>query len=265
MICADPRATPTARESDLHLPVRPGTDLPLLNAMLHVIDARRAWPTRRSSRAHTTGWERGARGRGASGRRSGRRRSAASRPADIERPPRRFGAAPRVDGAVVDGRQPVDGRDAQEPRADQPLPGDRQPRPARQPGRSRSPASRTRWAAARPAGWRTCCRATARSTTPRDRAEMAAHWGVAGGGDLRPRRACRPSSSSTRCSTGRVKAVWIVGDEPARVAAATAAARARRSSAPSCVVVQDATTRPRRRRSPTPCCPPPPGRRRRGR
>src|SRR5918992_2012166 len=37
VIVADPRATPTARAADLHLPVRPGTDLPLLNAMLWVI------------------------------------------------------------------------------------------------------------------------------------------------------------------------------------------------------------------------------------
>jgi len=38
VICADPRATQTARKSDLHLPVRPGTDLALLNALLHVVE-----------------------------------------------------------------------------------------------------------------------------------------------------------------------------------------------------------------------------------
>ena len=38
LIVADPRRTPTAEHADLHLPVRPGTDLPLLNAMLHVIE-----------------------------------------------------------------------------------------------------------------------------------------------------------------------------------------------------------------------------------
>ena len=38
VIVADPRATATARAADLHLPVRPGTDLALLNAMLHVIE-----------------------------------------------------------------------------------------------------------------------------------------------------------------------------------------------------------------------------------
>src|ERR687895_602811 len=56
VIVADPRATPTAQGADLHLPVRPGTDLALLNAMLHVIDAEglvdRAFVER-----HTTGFD----------------------------------------------------------------------------------------------------------------------------------------------------------------------------------------------------------------
>jgi ferredoxin-nitrate reductase len=38
LIVADPRRTQTAEHADLHLPVRPGTDLPLLNAMLHVLE-----------------------------------------------------------------------------------------------------------------------------------------------------------------------------------------------------------------------------------
>src|SRR5260370_24035639 len=37
LIAADPRFTPIARNADLYLPVRPGTDLALLMAMLHVI------------------------------------------------------------------------------------------------------------------------------------------------------------------------------------------------------------------------------------
>ncbi|MCW3041702.1 MAG: NAD(P)H-nitrite reductase, partial [Solirubrobacterales bacterium] len=39
LIVVDPRRTPTAEAADLHLPVRPGADLPLLAAMLGVIDA----------------------------------------------------------------------------------------------------------------------------------------------------------------------------------------------------------------------------------
>ncbi|HWH92589.1 MAG TPA: molybdopterin-dependent oxidoreductase [Baekduia sp.] len=38
VIVVDPRATPTAQAADLHLAVRPGTDLPLLNAMLCVLE-----------------------------------------------------------------------------------------------------------------------------------------------------------------------------------------------------------------------------------
>ena len=37
LIVADPRMTPISRNADLFLPVRPGTDLALLNGMLHVV------------------------------------------------------------------------------------------------------------------------------------------------------------------------------------------------------------------------------------
>src|SRR6185312_6079802 len=37
LIVADPRMTPISRNADLFLPVRPGTDVALLNAMLHVV------------------------------------------------------------------------------------------------------------------------------------------------------------------------------------------------------------------------------------
>jgi ferredoxin-nitrate reductase len=56
VICADPRATPTAKGSDLHLPVRPGTDLALLSAMLHVVD-RDGLVDDTFVERHTSGWE----------------------------------------------------------------------------------------------------------------------------------------------------------------------------------------------------------------
>ena len=55
VICADPRRTPTAQRSDLHLPVRPGSDLALLSAMLHVVDRDGLLDERFVSR-HTSGW-----------------------------------------------------------------------------------------------------------------------------------------------------------------------------------------------------------------
>ena len=55
-VCADPRLTATARSCDLHLAVRPGTDLALLNAMLHVIE-RDGLIDEEHVRRHTTGIE----------------------------------------------------------------------------------------------------------------------------------------------------------------------------------------------------------------
>jgi ferredoxin-nitrate reductase len=56
VIVVDPRATPTAQAATLHLPVRPGTDLALLNAMLHVIVEEGLLDERFIAR-HTTGFE----------------------------------------------------------------------------------------------------------------------------------------------------------------------------------------------------------------
>ena len=56
LIVADPRFTPIARNADLFLPVRPGTDLALLMAMLHVI-IRDGLTDRDFIAAHTTGFE----------------------------------------------------------------------------------------------------------------------------------------------------------------------------------------------------------------
>ena len=56
LIVADPRFTPIARNADLFLPVRPGTDLALLMAMLHVI-IRDELTDPAFIAAHTTGFE----------------------------------------------------------------------------------------------------------------------------------------------------------------------------------------------------------------
>jgi ferredoxin-nitrate reductase len=56
VIVVDPRSTPTARAADLHLAVRPGTDLPLLNAMLCVLE-RDGLLDRPFIERHTSGFE----------------------------------------------------------------------------------------------------------------------------------------------------------------------------------------------------------------
>jgi assimilatory nitrate reductase catalytic subunit len=56
LIVADPRMTPITRRADLYLPVRPGTDIALLMAMLHVI-LRDGLEDRKFIAANTTGFE----------------------------------------------------------------------------------------------------------------------------------------------------------------------------------------------------------------
>src|SRR5512146_2033185 len=56
LIVADPRFTPIARNADLFLPVRPGTDLALLMAMLHVV-IRDGLTDDAFIAEHTTGFE----------------------------------------------------------------------------------------------------------------------------------------------------------------------------------------------------------------
>ncbi|MET9066465.1 molybdopterin oxidoreductase family protein [Streptosporangium sandarakinum] len=56
MIAVDPRDTPVTREADVHLAVRPGTNLALMNALVHrLID--RGWYDEEYVREHTLGFE----------------------------------------------------------------------------------------------------------------------------------------------------------------------------------------------------------------
>ncbi|MFF3905595.1 molybdopterin-dependent oxidoreductase, partial [Streptomyces sp. NPDC001848] len=53
---ADPRLTLTARRADVHLPVRPGTNVALLNALQHEM-IRHGWVDEPWVRAHTVGYD----------------------------------------------------------------------------------------------------------------------------------------------------------------------------------------------------------------
>jgi anaerobic selenocysteine-containing dehydrogenase len=55
LIVVDPRRTPTAEAAHLHLALRPGTDVPLLNAMLHLLIAH-GWLNQTFIERHTHGW-----------------------------------------------------------------------------------------------------------------------------------------------------------------------------------------------------------------
>ncbi|MEV4105255.1 molybdopterin-dependent oxidoreductase [Nonomuraea sp. NPDC049649] len=56
MIAVDPRETPVAREADVHLAVRPGTNMALMNALVHRLIAE-GWYDRRYVREHTLGFD----------------------------------------------------------------------------------------------------------------------------------------------------------------------------------------------------------------
>ena len=56
LVVVDPRPTPTAREADVHLAVRPGTNVALLNGLLRELIVN-GWFDRRFIDAHTVGFE----------------------------------------------------------------------------------------------------------------------------------------------------------------------------------------------------------------
>jgi anaerobic selenocysteine-containing dehydrogenase len=56
LLCVDPRATPVAREADVHLPVRNGTNLALMNALQREL-IENGWIDREYVDAHTTGFD----------------------------------------------------------------------------------------------------------------------------------------------------------------------------------------------------------------
>ncbi|QOV89561.1 molybdopterin oxidoreductase family protein [Humisphaera borealis] len=55
-VVADPRRTPTAESATVHLPIRPGTDLTLLNGLMRIIRDRGLLDARYIEQ-HTEGWE----------------------------------------------------------------------------------------------------------------------------------------------------------------------------------------------------------------
>src|SRR5690606_9498193 len=56
MVAVDPRETAVAREADVHLAPRPGTNVALMNALLHEV-IKHDWIDRRYVERHTLGFE----------------------------------------------------------------------------------------------------------------------------------------------------------------------------------------------------------------
>ena len=236
LIVADPRRTPTAEHADLHLPVRPGTDLPLLNAMLHVLE-RDGLLDRTFLERHTRGAEDAltvAADWTPDARRRGVRRA---RREDIVAAARRFGSTKRAMALWSMGVNQSTRRHAEEPRDPQPLPGDRQHRPAGlRAAVADRPAERDGRARDRRARQR-CCPATARWPTPRTAREMRRFWNS-------PGIAPEPGLAATelvealeeRPDQGRCGSSPPTRSSPSR----TPAASPPRCAAPSSSICQDA-------------------------
>jgi ferredoxin-nitrate reductase len=56
MLAVDPRPTPVANEADVHLAVRPGTNVALVNGLLREI-VRRGWVDEKYVAEHTRGFD----------------------------------------------------------------------------------------------------------------------------------------------------------------------------------------------------------------
>ena len=84
MLCVDPRDTPVAREADVHLAPRAGTNLALMNGLQREL-LLRGWIDEEWVRAHAIGLEDARTDRGRRTRPRAWRRSATSRPRGCRR------------------------------------------------------------------------------------------------------------------------------------------------------------------------------------
>jgi ferredoxin-nitrate reductase len=237
VICVDPRETQTARESTLHLPVRPGTDLALLNAMLNVIE-REGMVDEAFLARSTSGWEETL----ATAREWPARRAAeicgVGAEAIVEAA-RRFGAGPRSMALWSMGaNQSRVGTLKNRALINLCLATGQIGRPGAGPlsltGQPNAMGGReTGGLAHLLPGYR-------RVDDAEDRAALEGHWGLTGSGrciSARPGLAALDLFEGLRA--GRVKAVWIVATNPA--VSLPHSARAREAlAAAELVVVQDA-------------------------
>ena len=131
LIVVDPRRSATADKADLFLQIRPGTDLALLNGLLHLL-ARERPHRRRVHRRRTPRAGRRCRSSSPTTRPPRSPRSPASRRTDIRQAARLDRRGGRVDELLDHGAQPVHPRHLEHQRPDQPASGDRRDLPPRQ-------------------------------------------------------------------------------------------------------------------------------------
>ena len=177
LIVVDPRRTTTADKADLFLQIKPGTDLALLNGLLHLL-VENGDIDQEFIAEHTEGWDGDA---GVPGRLPARPGRRDHRPGRGRHPHRRGDdrRGRRLDDLLDDGPQPEHARHLEHQRHLQPAPGHRRDLPARQ----RADV------ADRPAQ---------RDGRPRD--------GLHGAGSARPARRC--SSADDRAFVEDAVGIW---------------------------------------------------------
>lgn len=236
VIVVDPRRTETAAAADLHLPVRPGADLPLLSAMLHVI-VRDGLVDRDFVDRHTEGFEETAR---AAAEWPPERAAAVCEVAaeDIERAAREFATAP---GSLalwsMGANQSTVGTLKNRALHNLCLAAGQIGRPGAGPlsltGQPNAMGGReTGGLAHLLPGYRSV-------RSPADRAEMARLWGLGPDRAISPEPGLPATDLFEALEDGRVRAVWICATNPAVSLPDAERARAALRRA-DLVVVQDA-------------------------
>ncbi len=234
-ICADPRLTATARECQLHLPLLPGTDLALLNAMLHVVERDGLLHTEHVRR-HTTGIEEALR----VAREWAPQRAAETcrvPAADIEEAARRFAGSGRAMALWSMGaNQSAVGTLKNRALINLCLATGQLGRPGTGPlsltGQPNAMGGRET------GGLSTLLPGYRAVESEEDRAAMEAHWGVEPG-SISPQPGMAAVDLFDALAEGRVKAVWIMATNP--LVSLPDSARAREAlECAELVVVQDA-------------------------
>ncbi len=211
IVVIDPRRTATCEIADLHLALKPGSDVALFNGLLAHLARANARRSRLCRRAHVglrdARWRAAAALHRRAGRRAGcraRRRPTAHAFYELFAPP---SASSRSTARASTSRRTAPTRSTPSSTATWP------PAASASPawGRSRSPASPTPWAGARSAASPTSLPPTCIST-PETRST-----GSAGSG-ARPRIADKPGLKAVdmfrAVGDGRIKALWIMGTNP---------------------------------------------------
>jgi ferredoxin-nitrate reductase len=233
VIYADPRRTQTAEASDLHLPVRPGTDLALLNAMLCVLDDEGLTDPDFIAR-HTSGWEETL----AAAREwpPERAEEVCGVPAaDIAAAARRFGAGRSLALWSMGANQSTVGTHKNRALINLCLASGQIGKPGAGPlsltGQPNAMGGReTGGLCGLLPGYR-------KVDSAEDRAAVEEHWGVPGG--ISPEPGLPAVDLFDALEAGRIKAVWVVATNPAVSMPDAARARAALERA-ELVVVQDA-------------------------